>query len=157
MKYKVRIDNRQFEVEITNLHARPIIATVDGEEIEIWPEETRARAPQGTLPSPASQMLQNKTRVASSPVPARNGRPGVAAAPSASADAKYVRAPIPGVVVSVSVQPGDQVAVGQELCAIEAMKMKNAIRSGRAGRVASVGAVVGRHIKHHDVLLEFED
>ena len=161
MKYTVRIDNRQFVVEITNLHARPIIATVDGEEIEIWPEETEAHTTQGQPPRPASPVSQYNARVASggasSTAPTPNGRPGVAAAPAASADTKYVRAPIPGVVVSVSVQPGDQVAVAQELCAIEAMKMKNAIRSGRAGRVALVSAIVGQHIKHHDVLIEFED
>ena len=158
MKYKVRVDNRQFEVEITNLHARPIIAIVDGEEIEIWPEETGARAAQA---HPASSAPHEKGKGTPSgmpqPAPVPNGRTASASTPAAGGDTKHVRAPIPGVVVSVSVQPGDQVSVGQELCAIEAMKMKNAIRAGRAGRIASVSAIVGQHIKHHDVLLEFED
>jgi glutaconyl-CoA/methylmalonyl-CoA decarboxylase subunit gamma len=162
MKYKIRIDNRLFEVEINNLHARPIIAIVDGEEIEVWPEESghaaMHAAPPPSLPAGRSEKKNGSSHGSPGPAPALNGRPSAASSPAAGGgDIKFVRAPIPGVVVSVSVQPGDQVSVGQELCAIEAMKMKNAIRAARAGRVASVSAVAGQHIKHHDVLIEFED
>src|SRR5205814_6241477 len=46
-----------------------------------------------------------------------------------------VRAIIPGVVVSVSVAAGDQVVTGQQLLAIEAMKMQNELRAPRDGTI----------------------
>ncbi len=66
-----------------------------------------------------------------------------------------VRAPIPGVIVSVAVQPGQAVTVGQELCVLEAMKMKNVIRAPRAGVIAAVRVAVGQTVKHKDVLVEY--
>ena len=38
MKYKVRISDRSYEVEIEDIHARPIIAHVDGQKFEVQPE-----------------------------------------------------------------------------------------------------------------------
>jgi biotin carboxyl carrier protein len=67
-----------------------------------------------------------------------------------------VLAPIPGVIISIQVKQGDEVSLGQELCVLEAMKMKNTIRSPRAGVIASVNVSSGETVKHHDVLVEFE-
>jgi propionyl-CoA carboxylase alpha chain len=61
------------------------------------------------------------------------------------------------VIVSVAVQPGDTVQVGQELCVLEAMKMNNTIRAARAGTVARVNVSVGQHVKHGEVLLEYAE
>ncbi len=38
MKVSVKIDNQLFDVEIENLYTRPIIATIDGQRFEVWPE-----------------------------------------------------------------------------------------------------------------------
>ncbi|XP_032773780.1 propionyl-CoA carboxylase alpha chain, mitochondrial isoform X1 [Rattus rattus] len=43
--------------------------------------------------------------------------------------------PMPGMVVAVSVKPGDMVAEGQEICVIEAMKMQNSMTAGKMGKV----------------------
>ncbi|KAM9049646.1 propionyl-CoA carboxylase alpha chain isoform 1-T2 [Megaptera novaeangliae] len=45
-----------------------------------------------------------------------------------------LRSPMPGVVVAVSVKPGDLVAEGQEICVIEAMKMQNSMTAGKTGK-----------------------
>ena len=85
------------------------------------------------------------------------GRPR-ASAPTAGVDnAKAVRAPIPGVIISVAVKPGDVVKHGQELCVLEAMKMKNVIRASRAGTISVVHTTAQQHVKHHDVLMEYTD
>ena len=54
-----------------------------------------------------------------------------------------VRAPLAGTVVSVSVEPGDPVAPGDELLVIEAMKMEHEVRAQAAGLVREVPAAVG--------------
>jgi len=64
-----------------------------------------------------------------------------------------VRAIIPGVVVSVSVAPGDQVVAGQQLLAVEAMKMQNELRSPRDGTIDRVAVAIGRRIEVGDLLL----
>jgi biotin carboxyl carrier protein len=61
------------------------------------------------------------------------------------------------VIVEVAVKPGDQVRVGDTLCVLEAMKMKNAIRAPRAGQIATVFVQIGQAVKHHDSLVAFTD
>lgn len=76
-------------------------------------------------------------------------------APASTALAKTVLAPLPGVIVAIHVKPGTEVAHGQELCIIEAMKMKNVIRATRSGTIAAINVTLNQHVKHHDVLMEF--
>jgi biotin carboxyl carrier protein len=147
MNYKVKIAGRVFEVQIAGLNARPVIAKVDGIEIEVWPEEP------GSADPAASQSVQKPGLQPLSP--SQPGRQPAAA--TGDSLIKVVRAPIPGVIVSISVQPGSEVSTGQELCVLEAMKMKNTIRSTRSGKIASVSMQIGQHVKHHDVLMEYAE
>src|SRR5262249_17275543 len=61
-----------------------------------------------------------------------------AAAHTSSSGDDLVRSPMPGRVVRVLVAAGDEVAIGQPLVVIEAMKMENELRAKRAGRIAEV-------------------
>jgi acetyl/propionyl-CoA carboxylase alpha subunit len=72
------------------------------------------------------------------------GSQGHAAAASA---AQRVTAPMPGRVVRVLVHPDDEVAAGQGLIVIEAMKMENELRAGRAGRVREVTVTAGAAVE----------
>jgi biotin carboxyl carrier protein len=67
-----------------------------------------------------------------------------------------VRATLPGLVVAVAVQVGDEVAPGATLLTIEAMKMENEVRSPQAGRVSSVAVVVGQAVAAGTPLLRIE-
>ena len=64
-----------------------------------------------------------------------------------------VHAIIPGVVVSVSVTPGDAVTAGQQLLVVEAMKMQNELRAPRDGTIERVAVGAGRTIEVGDLLL----
>lgn len=66
-----------------------------------------------------------------------------------------VVAPIPGLIFLIKVQEGETVIPGQELCVLEAMKMKNVIRAPRAGQIASVKVSNGQQVAEGDVLVEF--
>ena len=78
---------------------------------------------------------------------------GASAAPTGPAPLK---APMPGLVVRVSVAVGDTVAAGQGLVAIEAMKMENELRCVAGGRVKAVHAVVGQAVEKGALLVEIE-
>jgi biotin carboxyl carrier protein len=64
-----------------------------------------------------------------------------------------VHAIIPGVVVAVSVAPGDEVTAGQQLLVVEAMKMQNELRAPRDGTVEQVAVGAGSTIEVGDLLL----
>lgn len=67
-----------------------------------------------------------------------------------------VRATLPGLVATVAVQEGDEVAEGAALLTIEAMKMQNEVRAPRAGRVTSVTVVAGQPVAVGTPLLRIE-
>jgi len=154
MKLRVKIEDQTYEVEIDNLHARPVIAFVNGEPFEVWPEESSSTPATATrLPNPASlptpPVQEARTAARSKP----EGTPP-AGGPSVL---RVIRAPIPGLITSISVNPGDEVTVGQQLCILEAMKMNNSIRASRSGRIGVVHVTVGQHVKHNDTLVEFAE
>jgi len=72
-------------------------------------------------------------------------------------DTRSVKAPLPGVIIEIKVSEGDRVAYGQELCVLEAMKMKNTIRANREGRIKKIHAAISDQVQHSAVLMEFED
>jgi biotin carboxyl carrier protein len=63
---------------------------------------------------------------------------------------------MPGLIVSVTVNPGDQVRKGQELCILEAMKMEQAIRSPHEGKVNEVNIASGQRVSYEEVLFVIE-
>jgi biotin carboxyl carrier protein len=67
-----------------------------------------------------------------------------------------VKAPMPGRVVRLLVEVGEDVEEGQGVVVIEAMKMQNELKSPKAGRVIRVGAVVGDTVGSGDVLVVVE-
>ncbi len=146
MKYQVKIQGRLFEVKIDNLHTQPIIASVDGELFEVWTEHQSGIAQIKTVE--ADHLGEPPSTVTERSKTGSNGSIG---------DNKAVRAPIPGTIISVAVREGNDVTIGQELCVLEAMKMKNAIRSPRKGVIASVQVSPGQTVQHRDVLVEFVD
>jgi biotin carboxyl carrier protein len=141
MKIQVKIADQTFEVEVGDTNARPVIAEIDGQKFEVWPEE-QAVAEVAPAPEAASA-----PRVAATPVKA----------PVATSSAKVVVAPLPGVIDSIKVKIGDSVNPGQELLVIEAMKMKNSIKATRSGKIAVVHVSTGDHVPHGAALVEFAD
>ncbi|MYF87935.1 MAG: acetyl/propionyl/methylcrotonyl-CoA carboxylase subunit alpha [Boseongicola sp. SB0676_bin_33] len=69
---------------------------------------------------------------------------------------KLLLCPMPGLVVRVDVEEGQEVQEGQALCTIEAMKMENILRAERKGVVARINAGEGDSLAVDDVILEFE-
>jgi biotin carboxyl carrier protein len=65
-------------------------------------------------------------------------------------------APMPGKVVRVLVAPGDEVVARQGLVVVEAMKMENELRAGRAGRVSQVLVSEGASIEAGALLVVLE-
>lgn len=70
-------------------------------------------------------------------------------------DPRHVAAPMPGLVASVAVAEGRQVAAGDLLMTIEAMKMETALHAERGGTIAALHAAPGQSVEAKDLLVEF--
>ncbi len=136
MKYVVKVADQYYEVEIVDIHAKPIIARVDGQEFEVSPEDGARLAIQKERKEPKSVELSKQPL---SP----NTTPG------------ELTAPLPGTVIEIFVRTGEYVEAGQVMLIIEAMKMKNSIRSTRAGKITEVLVSAGDTVAHKQILVKF--
>jgi biotin carboxyl carrier protein len=146
MKYKITINNHTYEVEIENINARPVVAFVDGVRFEVLPEhfdqvetrkETGAKIEKNTFnPNPAPAIVQS---------------------PNLALSGNILTAPLPGTVIEVFVKVGEKVEAGQMVVVIEAMKMKNSIRSVYSGTIDEVFVSAGQSVAHKQALIKFAE
>ena len=69
---------------------------------------------------------------------------------------KYVLSPMPGLLVEVSVTPGQKVQAGERVAVIEAMKMENVLFAAADGVVKKVVATKGESLTVDQLIVEFE-
>ena len=70
---------------------------------------------------------------------------------------REIRAPMPGLVLSVAVEEGAGVQPGSSLLVLEAMKMENEIRCDGSGTVKTIHVAPGDAVSKNDLLIEIED
>jgi propionyl-CoA carboxylase alpha chain len=68
---------------------------------------------------------------------------------------RYLLSPMPGLLVSLAVEAGQEVKAGEELAVVEAMKMENILRAERDGVVAKLHAKAGDSLAVDQTILEF--
>lgn len=158
--YRVNIGGKIYLVEIEPSVVMPIHVRVNGEPFEVE-VEWQGDSPRDTV-SPAilprrREELPVSARVATPvrPVMPGPGQPPVAVA-SEEQGANAILAPMPGTILDVLVKAGDTVRQGQEVCLLEAMKMKNSIKTPRDARVVEIGVASGQTVAFGDVLVRLE-
>jgi biotin carboxyl carrier protein len=73
-----------------------------------------------------------------------------------SSAVQNIKAPMPGLIINIVVNQGNEVKKGDPLLILEAMKMENVIKSPRDGKVKKVNVVLKQAVEKNQVLLEFE-
>ena len=58
-----------------------------------------------------------------------------------------IRSPMPGRIISVNVEPGEEVAAGQTLIILESMKMENELKAPRAGKIHMISVKPGDSVE----------
>ncbi len=76
--------------------------------------------------------------------------------PSAAAGAGTIKSPLPGVILNVKVNVGDAVKKGDTIIILEAMKMENAIKADRDGKIASISVKQGESVLEGAALVTIE-
>jgi len=74
---------------------------------------------------------------------------------AASTKVNELKAPMPGMIVGISVQPGDVVSKGDSLLILEAMKMENMLKAPGNGTIKSIRIAKGDRVEKGQVLVEF--
>ncbi len=138
-RYRITLDDQTFDVRVLgDPRQSEVQVEVNGEIFTVGVE-----APSADAEAATAEPIPKAAPATSAPIPS---------GPDAA-----VTAPLPGVVKSIAVQPGDEVAAGDPLLVIEAMKMNNVIRASRVGTIAALHISEGRQVAHGDLLLEFAD
>ncbi len=69
---------------------------------------------------------------------------------------KMLLCPMPGLIVNIDVDEGQEVQEGQALCTVEAMKMENILRAEKKSVISKINAGAGDSLQVDDVIMEFE-
>ena len=142
-------------------HARKFNVFVGGEYFEVEVDEPDG-PPQISYVAPAAPIAQPFAPVAA-PAAAPAPKPAAPAAkpkeapkqaPAAAAvDGTPLRAPMPGMIVSVKKNVGDTVEEGETVVVLEAMKMENALPAPVSGTIKAINVSSGDSVAKNDVIL----
>ncbi len=145
MLIKVEIDGQVYEVKILEIQGDEVLTEVAGKTYGVNLGSQTVQT-QSTLPTPAKTSAEPETAAAAVPeaktVPEGEG-------------ALTLKSPLPGTIVEIKVKAGQTVKSGEVLMVLEAMKMKNSIRSLRDGTVAEVYVNSKDQVKHNQPLLRY--
>lgn len=135
-RYRITIAGQTFEVEVLDDPRQgQVRVRVDGELFTV-----------GVGPATGTPPAGAPAQAAPGSVPGSGGR-----------DRTTVAAPLPGLVRSVAVHPGQQVRENDPLVVIEAMKMENVVRARRAGVIGSLYVSPGQQVGYGEPLLDFAE
>ena len=167
-RYTLDITGREFVVDVQELAADRFEVLVGGEayevtlsgdenlaETSITPAITNGNG-NGNGPSPAVIAPRIVPRVASQAPAESSTAPLPRRAPSGAASKATLTAPMPGMILEVSVKAGDTVVRGQQVAILDAMKMHNMIGATRDGIIAEVFVTAGQSVDHGDSIVAFK-
>jgi len=159
--YQISVNGQQYDVEIEDVHASPVVVKVNGKPFEVSVATSSPARPQAQAQPVDEPDLEMDAYVPSVTTTYQEievdeaeprSKPSTAAAQTAAGGATPVSAPMPGTILDIAVQAGDRVSQGDILCNLEAMKMKSPIRSPGEGTIAQILIAEGQNVGYGDVL-----
>lgn len=143
-EYKYKINGNTYKVAVGDIDNNVAQVEVNGVPYRV--ELDKATKPVTIVNAPrpsAAPRTQSGERVIAKPAVAPTG-------------GYEVKAPLPGVVVSIAVKVGDTVKAADTVAVLEAMKMENAIHAGKDGKVAGISVNPGDSVLEGATILTIE-
>jgi biotin carboxyl carrier protein len=151
-RYTITINGKDVAVDVRELAAERFQVRVAGLAYDVTvSEENVVLAAPLRAPAPPPDEPPSIAAPRATPVAVVEPAPSNAIPPGAS---PLISAPMPGLILSVDVTTGAPVTRGQSLVTLEAMKMRNSIRSPRDGVVRAIHVTAGQSVGHGDPLVE---
>ncbi len=147
-EHHILIDGRTQHVDFVSISGQPIYSLIlDGRSYESFVYETEE----------GWQVLMRGRQYVMTVEDEREKRLRMAGGRGAAESNEFhLKAPMPGLVVSVPVQEGQAVTKGQVLVILESMKMQNELKSPRAGTVVRVRVKPGDTVEQRQTLLSVQ-
>lgn len=144
-EFSFKINGAEYKCAVEEIEAGLTEVTVNGKKYTVETEKPVAPAPKAAP----------KAAPAAAPAPAAPKAAPAApkAAPAAAAAGAQVKSPLPGSVVKVCVNEGQDVKKGDTLLILESMKMENPILAEQDGKVAQVAVAAGQTVMQDDLLV----
>ena len=136
-KFKFTISGKQYEVEVQSFENDKAQVVVNGTQYEVDVEREKEEAKPVVAPRPKA-------------APAAAATP--AAAPAGDANGVKAVAPLPGTIMQIFVNVGDQVKRGDKILMYEAMKMENNVLAEADGVIKDIKVKVGDNVLQGAVL-----
>ena len=134
-EYKYKINGNLYNVVIGDIEDNIAHVEVNGTHYTVEMEKKPKAAP-ATKPVVRPAAKPAAAPVAAAPV----------AKPAAGGAKSGVKSPLPGVILDIKVNVGDEVKKGQTLIILEAMKMENSINADKDGKVAAINVSKGESV-----------
>ena len=133
-EYKYKINGNLYNVTIGDIEDNIAHVEVNGTHYTVEMEQKPKAA---AAPKP---VVRPAARPAATPAAA----PAPAAKPAAGKSG--VKSPLPGVILDIKVNVGDEVKKGQTIIILEAMKMENSINADKDGKIAAINVSKGESV-----------
>ena len=134
-EYKYKINGNLYNVVIGDIEENIAHVEVNGTHYTVEMEKKPKAAP---APKP---VVRPAAKPAAAPAAA-----APVAKPAAGGAKSGVKSPLPGVILDIKVNIGDEVKKGQTLIILEAMKMENSINADKDGKVAAINVSKGESV-----------
>lgn len=144
-EYKYKINGNSYNVNIGDIEDNVAQVEVNGVAYRVELEAKKAAA---------IKSVQSPRPAAAPRTP--SGEKVIAKPQAGNANAKAVKAPLPGVVLSIPVKVGDTVKADDTVLVLEAMKMENAIHAGANGSVKEILVAAGDSVLEGSPLIVIE-
>ena len=127
---KIRVEKKWYNIEVDSISSDSAVVLVDGERFEVKLEDV--------------EKTSKLTEEVSGPVSNSGG--------VRTDNYKEFKSPMPGTIISILVQTGDDVSQGQDICVLESMKMQQTLKSDMPGTIMGTNVSQGDQILDGDVI-----
>jgi len=142
-KFKMNINGNEYEVNIINVDDNIAEVEVNGEKfnVELEKKVQVSKTPKlvRSVVSPSTDIDKSTSKTSK---------------PNEAKGVGFIKSPLPGIILSIDVNVGDEVKVGQRLMVLEAMKMENNINADKSGKIVSIKVKTGDSVMEGDLLIE---
>ena len=146
--FELSIGEKAYKIDVEKFDGKRATVKVDGK-----PYEIDVKKGAGAVPGPTS--LSTPTQSVPPTATPTGHEPPVAPVQSAPSGGE-VTAPMPGLILEIMVEVGDQIAAGTPVMKMEAMKMENQIPAPANGTVKEIAVKVGDNVSTDETLIVLE-
>lgn len=145
-KYKLKVNENTYNIDILDIEDNIAEIVVNGVNYQV---ELDKKIQQTKTPKLVRSVVSPSTESETATIKTSS--------PHSPKGAGFIKSPLPGTIVSINVNVGDSVKIGDKLLVLEAMKMENNINSDKAGRILAIRVRPRDAVLEGDILIEIGD